>query len=395
MTAPMRLLFSTPSFTYAGYPRPGLPIIVGDDMRPLQPVQDFIVWKLLGQGKHLSLLTWEDYGRRLWDFFSFLGANGLDWDEPCREPGKSPLARYRNWSLVELKLSPKTVNGRLRIVCEFYEWASRNGLIDGVPFGYLATRRVTHNDLLTHARSDASTVSRPDLLIREPSLLPEFLSKEQLRVCRCTRANASTMLLFDLAARVGLRSCEARTFPLKYVFNPTARADCLPSQMIRVRLDPRDMWLKFNKPRDVDIPYSLMENMYSYTLFERNRLSANGGARVECLVLNVYGKPYTRSAITEAFKGLSAQVGFRVRAHMLRHSYAVHTLARLRQEQNFHGEPLLYVRDRLGHSSVDTTMIYLRQVNQLASSLVLALEHEFDELFGIASDQDEEGLRRA
>ena len=376
----MRLVFSTEEFHYAGRPRPGFPILLGDDVRPLRPAQDFLIWILLGRGKILSRLTWEDYGRRLWDFFRFLHENDLRWDARVERTGNSAIARYVEWSKTDLQLSPSTINGRVRLIVEFYEWAHRHGYIQGVPFTYSSVRvRGSDGDFLRHARDDGASTDRPDVYVREWERLPEFLSLEQVKVCRSAPANTSTRLLFDLMYRVGLRSCEARTFPRKYVFNPRLRADCKPDQMIRVRLNPKDMWIKFGKGRDVDIPYSTMEDLHAYTLLERN-------SRVEPdhsgpLLVNAYGRDYTKGAVDQLFVRLSGTVGFRVRPLMLRHSYAIHTLARLRAAPQFSGEPLLYVRDRLGHASAQTTSIYLRQVNQLAGQLVLALEDEFDSLF--------------
>ena len=48
---------------------------------------------------------------------------------------------------------------------------------------------------------------------------------------------------------------------------------------------------------------------------------------------------------------------------------------------SFEGEPLLYVRDRMGHSDVQTTAIYLHLINQLDAQIVLAHEDEIDRLF--------------
>ena len=45
------------------------------------------------------------------------------------------------------------------------------------------------------------------------------------------------------------------------------------------------------------------------------------------------------------------------------------------------GDPLLYVRDRMGHKNVTTTAIYLHLINQLASELSLKHEAELEELF--------------
>lgn len=357
-----------------------MPILLGDDMRPLQPMQDFLVWRLLGNGVALSTLTWEAYGRALWDFSCFLHANDLTWNSPFTAPGKGPVSRYRDWSLHELRLSARTVNSRLRLVTEFYEWAQRRQLIDVLPFGYLELRARPIDHLLMHVDRGQRTNQRPDVEVVEWVAPPEFLTSTQLDAVRALPVSTSWRLLVDLMARVGLRSVEARTFPLSRVFNPASRAGCEPGQMIRVRLDPREMQTKFSKPRDVDVPYSLMQDLYAYTLYERNRL-AKPGSPCKPLILTVGGRPFSKDAIVGVFQRISRQAGFRTTALMLRHSYAIHTLSRLRANPQYHGEPLLYVRDRLGHADVQTTTVYLRQIEQLAGATALAIEDEFNALF--------------
>ncbi|MNY20874.1 site-specific tyrosine recombinase XerD [compost metagenome] len=231
-----------------------------------------------------------------------------------------------------------------------------------------------------HVKSARHSQSKADVTVTQWEALPQFLSMEQLFAIRSCNVSPGRRLLLDLMTRVGLRSVEARTFALKYVFNPYRRKDCAPDRMIRIRLDPRDMMTKFNKPRDVDIPFSLMNDLHAYTLHERNRL-ANEGEECSALILTTGGRKFTKDGIGEVCASISKRVGFKFNALMLRHSYAVHTLRRLRQDPNFHGEPLLYLRDRMGHSSVQTTTIYLRQIEQLAGGLALAVEDEFDAMF--------------
>ena len=43
----------------------------------------------------------------------------------------------------------------------------------------------------------------------------------------------------------------------------------------------------------------------------------------------------------------------------------------------------MYVRDRMGHRSVQTTMIYLKQIERLAGGDALAMMDAFDKLFDI------------
>lgn len=378
----MRLVFSTKDFVLMGRPIVGLPILLDDDMQPLEPAQSFITHLLLERHGADSPLTWESYGRRLYDFFAFLHANKLAWNEKARAPGLSVVARYKDWSLGELSLNPSTVNQRLRLVVKFYEWAKNKGHVDHLPFAYedVRTTRATQS-FLAHVDRSGGMVERPAVIAREWKRSPEFLTKEQVGTCRMQKLSASHRLLFDLMERVGLRSVEARTFPLKYVFNPRSAVAVKPGQMIRVDLDPADMKIKYDKPRSVDVPYTLMEDMYSYTLYQREMLRQRSGMLTPCLILNELGRPYTRPAIVEVFKAIERKVGFRVRAHMLRHTYGTYTLARLRKNRDFEGEPLLYVRDRMGHSDVQTTAVYLHVINQLCAQVVLAHEDEIDQLF--------------
>jgi integrase/recombinase XerD len=73
-------------------------------------------------------------------------------------------------------------------------------------------------------------------------------------------------------------------------------------------------------------------------------------------------------------------VEFHVTPHMARHTYATYTLHQLR-ERGFKGDPLLYLRDRLGHSSVSSTQIYLHLLEQLDVGLLMLHEQELDAVF--------------
>jgi site-specific recombinase XerD len=122
---------------------------------------------------------------------------------------------------------------------------------------------------------------------------------------------------------------------------------------------------------------------------ERRRLlirTDNGGLEPAALWLNEYGLPSRPSGWQEAFKSANRRCArFRLRLrchpHMLRHSFAVITLEQLWrghiqelatmtpvQRQTFQmvfGDPLNWVRMRLGHRSIQTTQIYLHTLNEL------------------------------
>lgn len=182
-----------------------------------------------------------------------------------------------------------------------------------------------------------------------------------------------------------MRQIECRTFPDAYAFDPERRKDLHPGQKIRLHLDPTDMETKNSKSRDIDVPYDLMDKLWAYSVRRRQGRANNNRDEQEFphLFLTEVGLPYSKNSITAIFSALSRRVGFTVTAHMLRHSYATFLLWSLRKSTTFEGEPLLYVRDRLGHSDVSTTMVYLHLINSLEGHLVLAHEDEIDQLFAL------------
>lgn len=379
----MRFVRATEDFVYGGRPRTGFPLLLSRSMESAQPFHDYLLHRLLDSGKALDIKTWEAYGRRLWDFACFLDANRLAWDQPFAAVGQSVVRVYRDWQVQDLKLDPATVNDRLVLVAAMYRWAHERGRIERLPFtdSDVTVHGVEHD--LAHVTGGRRTVARPDVLLDEWDKEPAFLTAEQLKVARAEIRSASQRLLFDLMARVGLRSVEARTFPLSYVFDPSTRKALKPGTFIEVRLDPRDMEIKFDKPRVVHVPYSLMQDMYAYSTYERNGLAGNVKRRE--LILTTRGQGYGKDSAVTAFSRLSDRVGFRVRPLMLRHSYAIHTLLLLRSRPDIKLEPLMYVRDRLGHASVQTTMVYLQQIERLLGAEVLAMMDEFDQLYGVSA----------
>ena len=379
----MKLLFSTRDLEIGGRAIEGFPLLIDDDCMPLQPAQNFLLHALLDSGSTRSKLTWEAVGRRLYDYFAFLNANGLRWDHADGPVGASPLSRYRDWSAGELRLSPRTINQRLALVVRFYEWARNMGFVAHLPFSYRQVRALRKQGMLAHVKTGGQTVERASVLLREYRSPIKFLTSEQVQVCRKHLHNPSHRLLFELMLRSGLRSCEARTFPVKYVLNPDGRKDLIAGQVIRVDLSPQDMSIKFERPRSVDVPWRLMEDLNAYKNLERELRKNRSGGDPQALVLSIFGTELARTSVVGLFGELSERVGFPVSAHMLRHTYATYTLAALRKSPRFMGEPLLYVRDRLGHADVQTTAEYLHLINQLEAQWVLAHEDFIDGIFGV------------
>lgn len=118
------------------------------------------------------------------------------------------------------------------------------------------------------------------------------------------------------------------------------------------------------------------------------------GLEPAALWLNRYGLPSRPSAWQEMFKIANLRcerlgVKLRCHAHVLRHSFAVITLEQLwrghiqelaamtpRQRETYQmifGDPLNWVRMRLGHTSIETTQIYLHTLQELEMETRMAL----------------------
>ncbi|WP_051381568.1 tyrosine-type recombinase/integrase [Paraburkholderia mimosarum] len=351
----------------------------------MEPAQSFL-WDLItSNGRVSSPKSWDSYGRALYDFFAFVFANGLDWHQPGSAGIPSALEAYRDWSKGTVGLANTTINNRLRVVVRFYQWAEKKRHIDHLPFELVSIQTSRQPGFLAHVDTTDGKVKSPNILLKQQKQFIKILTREQVKVCYDALPNLTHRLMFSLMLRTGLRQIECRSWPDKpeYVFDPSRRRDLRSNQKIRLYLDPRDMEIKNNTPRSIDMPFELMEELDTYSVRHRQMRERNhrNGEKFPTLFLTEHGTPYTKAALTAIFASLSRRVGFHVTAHMLRHSYATFLLCSLRKSKTFEGEPLLYVRDRMGHSDVTTTAIYLHLINSLEGHLVLAHEDEIDQLF--------------
>jgi len=145
---------------------------------------------------------------------------------------------------------------------------------------------------------------------------------------------------------------------------------------------------------------------------ERARLLVAGpqGAEPALLWLREDGLPTTTTAWQRVFHDANARCrrhGVRLRAnpHKLRHSYAVITLERLqrghlrdlegkparyrRSYQMVFGDPLRWVSLRLGHASIETTLVYLHTLAELEYETKLALVPDGDDWEPLALHPDD------
>lgn len=376
----MELVWATEDLVIAGRPYTGFPILLWDTMESCVPANDFLRHYLL-RGAIGSVKSWPSTGRALYDFFSFLQVHDLDWRDVDRGEAKSIVAAYRDYCLVQCELARSTTRQRLHYVCKFYEYAQTQRWVIRLPFSY-EERTVTHKTgFLIHVDASGGKTMANDLMPRAHRTLPKFLSMDEIRALLKAAENPHHRIMIRLGLQSGLRREEIATFPLAYIFDPdnTGRRE----RNIRIRLDPHDghgILTKGSKARDIYVSRRFLSDLYRYAVQARGERSSLSPATYKPLFLNQFGEPFSNDGkgIERIVRNIGKKVGIKVYPHMLRHTYATHTLVTLQRNRG-DVEPLIFVQRQLGHSSIQTTMVYLHLINELADDAVLAYDDELND----------------
>jgi integrase/recombinase XerD len=377
----MRLIASTSELVMSGHPYPDFPILLWDTMESCAPANQFFRYYLL-RGAIGSKKSWASTGRALYDYFSFLQAHELSWDDVDRGEEKTLLAAYRDYSFEVAKLARSTVRNRLLYVCEFYSFARRQKWIETLPFGYETRRVIKSAGLLTHLDASGGRASVRDVMPRTHKDWPRFLSGEQSRTLLAAATNPHHRMIIRLGLGSGLRKEELATFPMAYVFDPDRAG--IRERNVRVNLDPSDghgMKTKGNKPRVIYLSRPLMKDLHQYAVHYRGLRASLKQAAHRPLFLNQAGEPFSADgkSLDRIVRLIGEKASIPAWPHLLRHTYATRTLTLLQRNRDTNRiEPLVFLQRQLGHASIQTTMVYLHLVNELADEAVLAYDEELN-----------------
>ncbi len=357
-------------------------MLLWDSMESCVQVNQFFRHYLL-RGAIGSERSWPSTGRALYDFFSFLQAHEIDWCEVDRGEAKGLVAAYRDYCLVTCNLAISTTRQRLTYICKFYEFALKEGWVNRLPFAYEEHSLRRESGFLAHIHARGGKVMANDVMPRSHKTLPKFLSMAEIKLLLNAVENPHHGMMMRLALHTGLRREEIASFPRAYVFDPvkTGRTE----RNLRIRLDPFDgsgMLTKGSKPRDIYVSRQFMAELYRYVTKVRGERASLNEAPQKALFLNQSGKPYgdDGKSINRIISETGKRAGIKVHTHMLRHSYATHTLVSLQRNPESGLEPLVFVQRQLGHSSIQTTMVYLHLINEMADEAVLAYDDDLNEL---------------
>jgi site-specific recombinase XerD len=418
-----------------------MPFLIGDDGLPAAKVNDF--FRDLPASGCRSPETWRAYALDVFRFLRYL--NSVEQVDVFAATNEH-VERYR-WVRLNgsQPVRPSTWNREVAALQRFYGWAVRRGHAAEVPFRYGdATGRLhSHGGgrgNLARARvADTAPIRfltvEQYLFFRDVGLYglapdgrrdPSFNGEQAFR----------NKLFADLLVTTGLRLREAAALTQLDVPAPSPRA---------ARLPIAGPTAKRNKPRDVLVPAAVTDRLRFYMRGARAELVERHGARPLCrdeieitvaagglqsagrrvdlalldpeerwrmvehgpsgrdplaLFLGRAAKPVRPQAWERVFEAACDRcasfnstelpgVG-RVTPHTLRHTFAVHTLSALLQEQVRRGEiqgepgamalrhvaenPLRRLQKLMGHAHVATTYTYLDCLDEANELVDAALE---------------------
>lgn len=379
----MNLYFSDDRFQIGGQAYPGFPLLVDATGSVVEIALLFFKDELLGKVGARDLKTWEAYGRHLYDYFGYLEAKKLRWD---RIPGEmsgdiSPLAHYVRWCDATVGNEAGYINDKVGTIQRFYRWAQRVGLVAVLPFKY--SERVSSHvgGMLSHASGSGGMRVISNMHMREAEKPLVVLSRHQIDVVMQTVVNPTHRAMLHLGLNSGLRAEELTSFPAKYVVDCSRLSDKVKS--VAVYLDPHEMDTKNDKARTVRISVPCMNHLWQYRESVRPKLQSIARSTASNLFLTRDGVPFVPDGLVAPLARLGSRIGIHLHPHMLRHTFATHTLASLedlKRKGRLRSSPIVVLKRLLGHSSITTTSRYLHHLDAIDDVYGTRYQAEIDEL---------------
>ena len=370
---------------YAAVPA-GFPILVSERMAIIESAFAWLIELATIPGRSHAAETVRTYGEHLHDWFDSLEQSGLDW---C-SVGEAEIAGWRNRMLSQPSphtrrpYARSTVNDRVRTVCRFYAWAQDRGWIDSLPFHFVDVRVSSsrRQAFLAHVDGRAGVVAANILTVAEHERLPRPLRPDQLRRV-FAHLEMPYRLMAEWALATGLRRKELCGLALFQV-PETAHLHDEDHPLIGVPLTIT----KGDKPRTIYPPIRLVDRTQHYIDEVRTpqvralRRQRRDYQPSSALFLNTQGNAVSTTRLTAVFAEAFRAAGVAGTLHYLRHTFAMTMLVRLQRQASVTPDlnPLKIVQVLLGHSSIQSTAVYLRCVELNAPELAESIDYLYGEL---------------
>ncbi len=373
----------------AGYPEipVDFPILVSNAMAINEPTFAWLIELATIPGRSHSVETIRTYNEHLYDWFDALEQSSLDW----RMVGETEIAYWRNRMLAQASPHTKrpyarsTINDRVHTVCRFYSWAHQRGWIDALPFHFVDVRvKQRRKSFLAHVDPRPGVVAANVLTVAQSERLPRALRVDQLRRFSA-QLKMPYRLIAEWALTTGMRRKELCGLHASQV-PATAHLEAEEHPLMGVALKIT----KGDSPRTTYPPIQLLDRTHRYINEEREPLVRRLRAKRPDyrapaeLFLTRSGRAISKAQLTRVFSAAFHAAGVEGSGHWLRHTFAMTMLIRLQQQSRETPDinPLKIVQLLLGHSSIQSTSIYLRCAEMNAPELSESIAWLYGALVG-------------
>lgn len=251
-----------------------------------------------------------------------------------------------------------TANLHLNVAANLLIWGQESGVLQSSFGRYLQEARQRGASLMIrgHRRSLGTQATQ----LRAVKRYPRFMSIDDFQ--RLSRsAPLPYRLQFKWAICTGIRRFEICALTISDLDRSTS-----PCGDGLVQLD---LLRKGGCLRSIYVPADLIDETRWYILMDRPKPKLSGD---DTVFLSSSGIPMRRGGLTRKFRELSDRLGIKCTLHHLRHTFALQVLERL-QKHELAGESLnaiKVVQVLMGHSSIETTEIYLDAMEITSDAVV-------------------------
>jgi integrase/recombinase XerD len=246
-------------------------------------------------------------------------------------------------------------------------------------FMKLTSREVsatTRNISLTALKELFYLLYRHEKILVNPFEKTEIYIKEKagIKVILSEKEVVTFLESIDTATGLGFR--DRSLFELMYVTGMRV-SEMSDLNVSDIDFSLNEVFIREGKgSKDRVVPLGSIAKMYLESWIKKYRIWFHGKKKVEALFLSGKGFRLSRASIRLLFKKylkLSGVPKEKATPHSLRHSCATHLLT--------HGADIRYVQSLLGHESIETTVIYTREIVENMKKMYKTHHPRENELF--------------
>ncbi|KAF0862201.1 tyrosine-type recombinase/integrase [Pseudomonas sp. LD120] len=341
--------------TYINKHNACIPILLTKDGLLIREAHSYLYEKHMQSKGMSSFKTIKTYSECLYHWFEYCSLKRLEW----KESSVRSVIAYRNSMKassgeIEKSLKPATINLRTTVVVEFLKF-------------YLNSK--PENDSLRSLKAmNSSELARARLSLRGKYSRPIALSVESCKKLSA-KLKGTHRIVFIWAVSTGLRVSSLLSISKK---DFSSLADANSGGFIEV-LAKGGKWLK------VYLTEYVISETRRYIAVERRllelRRKAGKSATEDKLFINQNGATLSYDCYYAAYKRGCNSLGIKSNPHQTRTTFATFMEKSLRAYAKESGvDHIKIIQGLLGHSSVNTTVMYLESLNVYDIDILNILE---------------------